>query len=300
MLVPVLALALMLAGPQSSRPAQDDPRATNLPTIEVEGQRRPAFEAARDFTREVLATVPSRGIARWRAPICPGVLNLQRDAAQAILDRIADRVRELDLQAAEPGCRPNVIIVGATDGAAMASEMVEEQRLSFLPGHDGATLTRRALNVFRTSDAPVRWWQLSLPMDSDSGLPTVRMRGADPDQPVYRDLRFASRLRSQDTNAIYREMIVVDVNRIGTVDVARLGDYLSMVILAQVDAEADFSRFDTVLNLFDDPAGVSGMTDWDRVYLRELYSARLDASNVSHQIGEIAGAMVRSSEQDTD
>lgn len=303
MLVSVLSIALMLAGAQVASPAagvqaapQDE--STTLSTIEVEGQRRTAYDAARAFTNEILVTPPRRGIARWRTtdPICTGVVNMQRDVAQALADRIADRVIELGLQAGEPGCKANMIIVGADDGAAMASSLIEARPRAYITGIAGTSLTYRALNTFRTSDAPVRWWMLTVPLDARTGAVTVRTPDSE-DAPIRR-IDGAGRLRSQDINAIFQVMVVVDVNRIGTVDVGQLGDYIAMVTLAQVDAQADVAGFETVLNLFQDPAGVSGLTDWDLTYLRQLYAADLSVLSASAQVGRIAGAMARAEEAD--
>lgn len=303
MLVSVLSIALMLAGAQAASPAagvqaapQDE--STTLSTIEVEGQRRTAYDAARAFTNEILVTPPRRGIARWRTtdPICPGVVNMQRDVAQALVDRIADRVIELGLQAGEPGCKANMIIVGADDGAAMASSLIEARPRAYITGIAGTSLTYRALNIFRTSDAPVRWWMLTVPLDARTGEVTVRTPDSE-DAPIRR-IDGAGRLRSQDINAIFQVMVVVDVNRIGTVNVGQLGDYIAMVALAQVDAQADVAGFETVLNLFQDPAGVSGLTDWDLTYLRQLYAADLSVLSASAQVGRIAGAMARAEEAD--
>ena len=303
MLVSVFSIALMLAGAQTAPPAstaqtQPPQEATTLSTVEVEGQRRTAYEAARAFTNEIVATPPRRGLARWWTTerVCPGVVNLQRDVAQALADRISDPAVELGLEIGEPGCTANILIVGADDGAAMATQMFGADRSAFRTGVSGTSLTYRALNVFKTSDAAVRWWQLTLPLDARTGTLTVRT----PDSEAYpvRQLDRASRLRTQDINVIYRNLVIIDVNRIGTVDVGQLGDYIAMVSLAQVDAEADLSAFDTVLNLFIDPTGVAGMTDWDRTYLRELYAADLSALRASHQVGTVAGAMAREAETD--
>ena len=303
MLVSVLSIALMLAGAQAASPAsgvqaapQDE--STTLSTIEVEGQRRTAYDAARAFTNEILVTPPRRGIARWRTtdPICPGVVNMQQDVAQAMADRIADRVIELGLQAGEPGCKANMIIVGADDGAAMASSLIEARPRAYITGIAGTSLTYRALNIFRTSDAPVRWWMLTVPLDARTGEVTVRTPDSE-DAPIRR-IDGAGRLRSQDINAIFQVMVVVDVNRIGTVNVGQLGDYIAMVALAQVDTQADVAGFETVLNLVQDPAGVSGLTDWDLTYLRQLYAADLSVFSASAQVGRIAGAMARAEEAD--
>jgi hypothetical protein len=43
------------------------------------------------------------------------------------------------------------------------------------------------------------------------------------------------------------------------------------VALAQIDPKADLADFDSILNLFINPAAYSGLTDWDRSYLQALY-----------------------------
>ena len=298
MLVSVLSIALMLAGAQAASPAsgvqaapQDE--STTLSTIEVEGQRRTAYDAARAFTNEILVTPPRRGIARWRTtdPICPGVVNMQRDVAQALADRIADRVIELGLQAGEPGCKANMIIVGADDGAAMASSLIEARPRAYITGIAGTSLTYRALNIFRTSDAPVRWWMLTVPLDARTGEVTVRTPDSE-DAPVRR-IDGAGRLRSQDINAIFQVMVVVDVNRIGTVNVGQLGDYIAMVALAQVNPDADTSRYSTILNVFENPDDTPGLTLWDRTYLKGLYEAQVTRANVGAARQEVVASIIR-------
>lgn len=62
-----------------------------------------------------------------------------------------------------------------------------------------------------------------------------------------------------------------------------LMDYAAMVVLAQVDPRADYSDQPTVLNLFNDPEGVTGMTDWDHAYLQALYLAEPDRASSNAQ-----------------
>ena len=42
--------------------------------------------------------------------------------------------------------------------------------------------------------------------------------------------------------------------------------------LAQIDPRTDPREFDSILNLFSNPAAYSGLTDWDRNYLHALYT----------------------------
>ena len=56
------------------------------------------------------------------------------------------------------------------------------------------------------------------------------------------------------------------------VTLEQLADYIAFVALAQVDPEADLSRFESILNLFQ-PGGLdtTGLSPWDRAYLDGLY-----------------------------
>ncbi len=70
-----------------------------------------------------------------------------------------------------------------------------------------------------------------------------------------------------------------------------------MVAMAQIDPEAETAAYDTVLNLFDAPGEVSGLTDWDRSYLAALYDAELNRRSPNQQGGEVAGLMLRDRQQ---
>ena len=43
-------------------------------------------------------------------------------------------------------------------------------------------------------------------------------------------------------------------------------------LLAQINLKTDPAEFDSILNLFSNPAAYSGLTDWDRSYLKAIYT----------------------------
>jgi len=88
---------------------------------------------------------------------------------------------------------------------------------------------------------------------------------------VYAYSQHQSRIRDD----LLKVLMLVDVDRVGPVNIAQLGDYLIMAAYAQIDPEGDTEGFDTILNLFDDPA-VPGLTAWDSSYLAALYAADPD------------------------
>ena len=284
-----LAAGAAAAQEPAARPAGPQ-AAAQLDDVVIEGRQLETL--VREFVTEVSQPANHRGLARWNRPICVGAVNLRNDVGQFVVDRISDLARELDVEAGEPGCRPNVLIVAADDGAALASALVEDRPRNFDLRHNGTDAGTRAFRNFRTGDQPVRWWQISMPINSDTGERAVRLPG-DEGAPIIRVFA-ASRLRTQIRDDMVRSIIIVDVERLAGASVVQLADYLALVALAQVDAEADTSAFPTILNLFDDPASApAGLTDWDRSYLTALYEHDQLRINRNSQVEAVAEAVTR-------
>lgn len=281
-----LALGLLVqtpGGPQVP-PAQEP---AQLEDVVVEGRR--LRSVILDFVGEVAAPAGVRGPARWNGPVCIGVVNLRGEVAQYIVDRASDVARELGLTAGEPGCSPNVLIIAAADGRAVADGIVEARRSAFRPGGSGMTRSLRALEEFRTSEAPVRWWHVSAPVDSETGHLATRLPGYD--APMT-NVSAASRIRTDIRDDLLKAIIVVDVQKTAGVSLAQLADYCALVALAQVDPLADVASFETVLNVFSDPA-VPGLTPWDMDYLRALYSVEQNSVGANARGAEIVDQMMR-------
>ncbi len=285
-----LALALA-AGLLSQTPVQArDPAGgavAQLGDVVVEGRR--LRSVVQNFVGEVAAPATGdRGPARWNGPVCIGVVNLRAEVAQYIVDRASDVARELGLEAGEPGCAANVLIIAAADGQAVADGIVEERRRAFVPGGSGMTRTLSALEEFRTSDAPVRWWHVSAPVDSESGELATRLPGRDaPQIAVSR----ASRIRTDIRDDLFKAIIVVDISKVDSISLPQLADYCTLIALAQVDPKADVASFETILNVFIDPA-ITGLTGWDRDYLAALYGIEQNRLG-SARGGEIVDLMMR-------
>lgn len=292
----VFAMALSLGlqdRPQTPPPA--DPGEVSIEGIVVDG--RPLEEAVREFVGEVAGPPRGRGLAQWRGRLCLGVANLAADPAQALIDRIGDVATELEIEIGAPGCEANALIIFTEDAGAMANALIEEDRRTFRTGVGGFELGSAALERFRNTTAPVRWWQISVPTDSETGDRAVRLPGdinpatGQPGSPTQTVT--ASRLISQIRDDLNRTIVIVDIDEVADISFEQLGDYLALVTLAQIDPEGDTSGFTTVLNVFDDPAVTPGLSDWDWSYLRALYSSRPMRHNASAQASDLAGFMAR-------
>lgn len=300
-----LTLAALLAvapmqGPQQAPvtqatvPPQEAP--VDLGEIEVTG--RPLDSMIRSFVDEVAAPNRRRGIARWDDRICVGVANLRAEPAQYIVDRVSTVAEDLGIIPGDPGCEPNVIIIASDDPDGLARQLTEERRRAFRMGGSGMDRGGRALENFVANDAPVRWWQVSMPANSETGQRATRIpgecSGACDSQMDYAPVIAtfaASRLSTQIVDYIFRTVVILDIDQIGGVSGQQLADYVAMVTLAQIDPQADTSRYASILNVFNAPDTASGLTDWDQAYLRGLYDAERTRKNLHAGATEIADSI---------
>jgi hypothetical protein len=281
----------LVAGVAAQTPASavaDGPDSPNGSTavgdeIIVRGRRMSEIDAdlrieVDKFVQQVAAPPPERGYARWHRRVCVSVQGLQQDAAQYLVDRISRLAADVGLEPGEPGCTPAVVILFTSDGKQTARRLVTEKAGVLRPSAEGGMQRGlEAMHEFAESDRPVRWWQVSIPVEARTGTPAMRMPGEELspglDQLHWAVVEGPSRIHSGIRDDLAYVLIVVDGPKLkgrGTTW-EQLGDYLAFVSLAQVDLSARPSGFDSILNLFDNPKAYSGLTDWDRSYVHALY-----------------------------
>lgn len=254
----------------------------------------------RNFVNEVAAPNRGRGLARWEGQVCIGVANLRNEPAQYIVDRVSTIAGDIGLRVGAPGCTPNVMVIGSDNAAALSQELVAERRRAFRTGGAGMDQGGAALRAFQASEAPVRWWQVSIPTDSETGQVAVRMPGEcrndcsrPEDMAPHINVFAASRISTQIVDNLFRTFVIVDVNQIGDISLTQLADYIAMVALAQIDPTADTSSYASILNVFQEPDYAQSLTDWDQAYLKGLYSAERNRVNRRAGRMEIADSIHR-------
>lgn len=261
-------------------------------------------EAAEAYVDLVAAPARRRGLARWDEGICVGVANLEPSMARQLADQVSDVARSLGLRAHEPECHPSVLIIATTDAASFAEDFVAVRPVLFRVGSPGMDRGVASLRDFTTEDRPVRWWHVSMPTNSETGVPAIRMPGevngaaAGPgavmDYAPITEVDSPSRLSTQYVDVLKRVFIIIDVDRLNGATAEQLGAYVAMVALAQVDPKADTGAFDTILNLFDDPATApSGLSGWDLAYLEGLYDGGSESRRINQrsQVQAVAAAI---------
>lgn len=275
----------------STRSSPQEPPATTLDDVVVAGDR--LEELAREYVESLAAPARGRGLARWESRVCLGVENFHPETAHQLLDHISRVAGDLGVALREPGCAPNVMIMGTSDGRALASAMVDRQRRAFRYGYTRSNRGSRALETFRTSDAAIRWWHISLMYIAGTDTIAIRLPGRGPVSIPCLQRNGGARHCNQVNDRIVRAWIIVDLEALPKLSFQQFGDYLSMIVLAQVEPETDYSDFDTVLNVLNDPSRATGLTEWDRAYLRALYSGESERLDPSEQAEALADELRR-------
>ena len=296
-----LAGALLLSPPQTPAPTvSQDP--IQLEDVVVSG--RTLDSLIRDFVGEVAEPNRNRGLARWNDRICVGVANLDGEIAQYLSDRISTVATDLGLSTGEPGCTPNLLVIATADAGDLARKLTEERRRAFRMGGAGMDRGGAALRDFVETDRPVRWWQMAIPVDAETGDIAVRIPGRctgdcidASDHAPEIAVHSASRLTTQIVDNLTRAIVIVDVDQASGVSVLQLADYIALVSLAQIDPNADTSSYASILNVFDAPEISDSLTDWDKAYLGGLYGAERNHANWRAGRNEIVNSIRRSHER---
>ena len=296
-----LAGALLLAPHQTPAPvASQDP--VQLEDVIVSG--RTLDSLIRDFVGEVAEPNRNRGLARWDDRVCVGVANLDGEVARYISDRISTVAEDVGLSVGGPGCTPNILVIATADAGDLARKLTEERRRAFRMGGAGMDRGGAALSDFVETDRPVRWWQMAIPVDSETGDIAVRIPGVctgdcidAADHAPQIAVNAASRLTTQIVDNLTRAIVIVDVDQVSGVSVLQLADYIAMVSLAQIDPKADTSGYATILNVFAAPEVSDSLTDWDLAYLDGLYAAERNHQATRADRNEIANSIRRSHER---
>lgn len=248
-------------------------------------------------------TAPPHGteqLARWDDRICVGVSGVKAEQAQFIADRVSQRALEVGLRTGKPGCSPDITILVTTDPELLIGAMQEKYANLFAVSSEKrvGTLGQAAFEQFKTEERPVRWWHVSETRGADGtrisgdarqgvtdgvvGAPTVRSEG--------------SRLRSATRQDLSHAIVVVDANQVQGVSMDSLADYIAFVALMQADPNGNTSSIETIMNLFRSDLGdkrPTQMTDWDKDFLRALYSMPRNTASLTQAQSYLAQRMER-------
>lgn len=260
-------LSVTLANPVV---AQSQETETGAPAIIVEGERPHSEDEIKALARQVGADIdPLRPIARFNQPLCLDVAGLKEEYHKRFVRRIADNAGRAGLTIAEPGCRPNAMVLFAEDSRGQLKALRKRKRDLF------GEMPRSAFNDMLESRDRVYAWQINeivdvngVDLDTNSqfgmGLPVLRT------PPVGRlnpPIRLVTRSAA----------VVIEKSQASGKSPEQLADYATMRLIAPT-AELRSDETDgppTIMTLFSDPARAPAtLTAFDTAYLASVYRVR--------------------------
>jgi hypothetical protein len=287
-LLPLLLMWLPSASAQTTTAVAPEPDGNDVEKITIIAKKgtRERWLMLRDFVTKLGAPTESGfGYARLNEATCFVVRNLPTQAMVYLVKRMSAAAQAAGLPKAKRGCHPNISLLFADNAKALADSMVKNEPRVFKPfGNEGGT-TRgsQALKQFTASDAPIRWWQVTVPVDWSGQFILPNQDAADLsngdgsaasiEDSLQKVQGMESRIiRSQRDKLLYT-LVIVDMNKLGDATWDQLADYLAMVSLVQVKPDTNMAGYDTILNLFTSGAKAPPMlTSWDKAYLHGVYA----------------------------
>lgn len=222
--------------------------------------------AAIAFAPPALAQSDDEPLARFEDPICPGVAGLKLEPAREMVGRIRARAAEFGRRLAPDGnCEANLVVAFVDSGQAFARRIQSENHSLF------AELSNADRDAVLDEPGPVRAILRVSPRTRD-GMPIARRQNLV-DLPQTGMWMAHSKIYTTTRNDILYSLVLIDRRAISGMSVEQLADYAVYRSLTRTLPQTPDTRADSILALFDGGARrPAGLTEFDRVYLTELYA----------------------------
>jgi len=256
---PILAVAILLAtlaGSQAwgAADASSD-SSEKLQEVTVAAQRAQLADRLAAFVSKISGPVFDGGLPLWGQPVCPLASGLAQEDGEFVVGRIADVARAGRVPLAGGKCHPNLYILVTSQPQKLLKTMTTEQNFQFTFGistepMDGTPIVASHIVIddFISKPGPVRVLYRDAPIVPSGVHPFVHAAKVGP----------------------------VDASQLKGVTLGQLADYAALVGLTEIKPADSLADAPTILQLFNGTpqAAPTGMTDWDRAFLKSLYTTR--------------------------
>jgi hypothetical protein len=247
----------------------------------------------------------AKGLARWQEPACPLVTGLPQQQGEYILGRLSDIAQAAGAPLGSEKCRPNLFIIVTKQPVADLRNLDKQHHVAVF-----GEAAPEVVDNFIATPRPVRTWYISL-QRTPEGLPLQNMsfpgisqqksvvvqpgvvdvtpvRPGDSTGTLTNPWSQASHLSLNAVWAIQRVFVIVDPTQFKGVSLGQLADYVAMAGLAQIKLDPQVAGDPTILTLFDkaNQTPSPGLTDWDRAFLKSVYSTEAKSVLQRTQIAE--------------
>jgi hypothetical protein len=248
------------AGPAvSAQPASD------LPEIIVEGTTE-REKQIQDFVGSLTQAPIGGQLSRFDWEICPTAVGLPDAQNHAATERMRRVAVAAGMTLAEPGCRPNALLVVADNKQEFIEGLHDKYPIYF------ADRWGRP-NKPKIQPGPATAWHVETIVDSNGNVPR-RQRTL---KYFISDSTDTTRLYPAHGLNMVAGVVVIDRAALEGLTTTQVADYAAMRIFARTDPARVKSNAPTILDILDAPMGSSvpvTMTEWDLGFLRALYGSQ--------------------------
>jgi hypothetical protein len=238
-----------------------------------------------------LAESNEEPLARFEAPFCPGVVGLQREAAEMMVGRMRATGERLGLRMAPEGdCQANAVVGFVEDGQAFLNELREER------GYIFAEMSRDERVELMSETGPARA-MLRVRARSRDGMPISRRESLG-ELPQTAMWMAHSKIYVATRNDIISALVLFDRDEIRDFNLTQLADYATFRALVHTLPDPAAAGQASILTLFGDDGGrPASLTEFDLAYLDELYSGLANLPAPAKVAGLEQATRVRSLER---
>jgi hypothetical protein len=288
------AMLLIGAGTASAQnapaPAQGSaPSTTAEPSvdeIEVLGERRledgeEVYQALEVLTEPRAFNEP---VPRFHGPVCVSVTGVDAKVARLIEARINAVADYVGLPKSKEGCQANAVVLISADPPTMFEAVIKE-RFGLIGQPQNRDVAIGTIRADLAAGKPLVAWSQSSERNYDggnnsnaSGDTALAGAGSFGDGLTVIKSPLAGRLRSNIFVAKDVAVVAFDAKQLADVHPIQLADIAALYLLGNPRRNIDFDSLGTssLLTLFRDGPKKSPieMTDFDRAYLKGVYSLR--------------------------
>jgi hypothetical protein len=205
-------------------------------------------------------------LARFEDQICPGIGGMDGESAESMVWRIRQNLeafgRRLD---APETCKPNLLVQFVSSGKDSIESLRRSENWLFNSMTDEERA--RLFNETGPARALVRVVQRTR-----DGIIVARQQDLS-NVPQASGFMAHSKIYGAVRNDIISAQVFLDRGALNGLTIGQLADYVTFRALTDTLPQTNGARAASIVSLFDGGAAApAGLTDFDKAYLRELYS----------------------------
>ena len=262
----MMTVALALAAQADAAPPPADAGPSE---IIVEGER--SVDRDRQIKEFVgaLTEAPFTGqLSRFDWAVCPAAVGLDPARNAAIVARMRKVAEAAGIKRADPGCRPNALVIVTSDKAELI-EKLGKAYPAYFSGIDAGERRRLA-----RQPGPAAAWQVEGLLDRYGRAVPQDMLGG---YSVIEDTDMPSRIKPATRPHFAASVVVVEIGALAGLSVTQLADYAAMRTFARTDpSRLEGSGAPTILTVLEAPMNSAvplTLTEWDLGFLKALYAS---------------------------